>query len=1052
MKKKLLPITLLAFLGLVAVACTPSNTQSGDSGNNSGNSSDSSGSDSGSQGGGSTLPSDYTPSVTPVSHESSEKTQYQIAFTDQELLADWYVSDGDKNPTIECSPGVVKTLLANKEIVLSSSDTNIIEILNNQKMHPKAAGKVKIVAVYHDAYAVMNVTIKGLQRPATIEGIMKAVVSDFKDTDEYEKDKPYDLYGTVTGIYGNTSIIQEGDYAMYVYNKPVDGMQIGDRMHLTATYTLYKGLVETSAISKYEKDTKPAEVITPKEVSVADFAQLGGADVNRLVTIDNMYSQGESSGAGGFAAQASASGAYRASLVKIGEKESYIFVNKYLDEAVINAINAKLNQAEENAMIIKVTGGHLYKNNDVKDSAGKEMVAVAVTSADQIELRESDLKIAPTALALSSEKEKIALFGSAQIKASFTPKNTTLKGLEWSSSDENIATVSNKGVVTGKGIGEATITATSTAENATNVKATIKVKVVAPDFALELVDGGQYYLGINQEVVGKKVFMTGAMDGTYAATNEAKDQSMLYTAKKVGENQFTLQGSDGKYLGIIKPAGKTFYTVNFQDEPLTWSLDATYKALTANYDNVDRFLGTSNSKTYLTIGVVTAKQAPNNFLIRAYDKNYSDEPEEAKPYLTALKEGDRVVLGLDQENLSKSIYMTGVMSGTYASTAEGRGNGLTYVVEKADDGFYFKGEDGKYLGIVKPEGKTFYTVDFTADKKVAWNLDDASGALCATYDGELRMMGTSNTKTYETIGIIKASAVANNFVIRAYSEFNDSLVEGGKYVIGLYQSKLDKNLFMTGVMSGTYAATAEGKDKGLVYLAEKGENEGEFFLKGSDDKYLGIVKPEGKTFYTVDFTAEKKVAWSLDEATNALCATYDGELRMMGTSNSKTYDTIGIIKGSAAASNFLIRAYQVGYEAPAAPADQITITKTVAELKTEKGWANAGVVNSFSFGDIDVTLTGDSGDTKYYDSGSNLRIYIKKNGGTGSVAFSAKAGYKIVSIKITYVWNKSTGTFTLKNNEVGAVDAASVSYAIGNPGGENEQLRITAFEIVYVAA
>ena len=124
----------------------------------------------------------------------------------------------------------------------------------------------------------------------------------------------------------------------------------------------------------------------------------------------------------------------------------------------------------------------------------------------------------------------------------------------------------------------------------------------------------------------------------------------------------------------------------------------------------------------------------------------------------------------------------------------------------------------------------------------------------------------------------------------------------------------------------------------------------------------------------------------------------------------------------------------------------------VFKLKTEKGWANAGVVNSFSFGDIDVTLTGDSGDTKYYDSGSNLRIYIKKNGGTGSVAFSAKAGYKIVSVKITYVWNKSTGTFTLKNNEVGAVDAASVSYAIGNPGGENEQLRITAFEIVYVAA
>ena len=870
----------------------------------------------------------------------------------------------------------------------------------------------------------MNVTIKGLQRPATIEGIMKAVVSDFKDTDEYEKDKPYDLYGTVTGIYGNTSIIQEGDYAMYVYNKPVEGMKIGDRMHLTATYTLYKGLVETSAISKYEKDTKPAEVITPKEVSVADFAQLGGADVNRLVTIDNMYSQGESSGAGGFAAQASASGSYRASLVKIGDKESYIFVNKYLDEAVINAINAKLNQAEENAMIIKVTGGHLYKNNDVKDSAGKEMVAVAVTSADQITLRESDLKIAPTALALECEKEKIALFGSAQIKANFTPKNTTLKGLDWSSSDQNVATVSNKGVVTAKGIGEATITATSTAENATNVKATIKVKVVAPDFALELVDGGQYYLGINQEVVGKKVFMTGAMDATsttYGGTNENKEEAMLYTAKKVGDNQFTLQGADGKYLGIIKPAGKTFYTVNFQDEPLTWSLDATYKALTANYDNADRFLGTSNSKTYLTIGVVTAKQAPNNFLVRAYDKNYKDEEEEAKPYLTSLKEGDRVLLGLDQTNLNKSIFMTGVMnatSTTYADTAEHRGNGLSYTVEKGTDGFYLKGDNNKYLSLIKPAGKTFYTVDFTDDKVVEWNLDDSTGALIANYDGEDRMLGTSNSKTYETIGVIKASAAASNFVIRAYAEFNNELVDGGKYVLGLYQSKVSKNLFMTGAMnatSTTYADTVEGRANGMVYTAEKGENEGEFYLKGSNNKYLSLIKPAGKTFYTVDFTDDKVVAWKLDESTGALLANYDGEDRMLGTSNTKTYETIGVIKASAAASNFVIRATLVGMaeaEPDPVPADSVTVSKTMTEIVTERNLttsANGSEVCYTSLGldkaeDAIITFSTSGAANCGSFWGSTTKDYRLYQAKSGDLKITAKAGYKIVSVKVSLLW------------------------------------------------
>ena len=68
------------------------------------------------------------------------------------------------------------------------------------------------------------------------------------------------------------------------------------------------------------------------------------------------------------------------------------------------------------------------------------------------------------------------------------------------------------------------------------------------------------------------------------------------------------------------------------------------------------------------------------------------------------------------------------------------------------------------------------------------------------------------------------------------------------------------------------------------------------------------------------------------------------------------------------------------------------------------------------------------------------------------MAFAAKSGFTIVSIKITYVWNKSTGTFPLASDAVDTVNAASKSYAIGNPVDSTEQLRITAFEIVYKAA
>ena len=134
------------------------------------------------------------------------------------------------------------------------------------------------------------------------------------------------------------------------------------------------------------------------------------------------------------------------------------------------------------------------------------------------------------------------------------------------------------------------------------------------------------------------------------------------------------------------------------------------------------------------------------------------------------------------------------------------------------------------------------------------------------------------------------------------------------------------------------------------------------------------------------------------------------------------------------------------------PVQGTKVTKTVAELKTENSWADATAIGSFTLGQVDVTLTGDAGDTKYYDNGSNLRIYVTKNGGTGSVAFQAKDSYKIVAVKITYVWNNNIGTFPLESDAIGMVNATSKTYEIANPGSKNEQMRITAFEIYYDVA
>ena len=138
---------------------------------------------------------------------------------------------------------------------------------------------------------------------------------------------------------------------------------------------------------------------------------------------------------------------------------------------------------------------------------------------------------------------------------------------------------------------------------------------------------------------------------------------------------------------------------------------------------------------------------------------------------------------------------------------------------------------------------------------------------------------------------------------------------------------------------------------------------------------------------------------------------------------------------------------------PEPPVDGTKVTKTSAELKAENNWVDANAIAPFSIGEVNVTLTGDNGDTKYYDNGANIRVYVLKNGGTGTASFTAKEGYIIVSIKLTFVLNKGVGEFPLTSGQADTVNAASKTYTLtNNSTSDNEQLRITAFEIVYKAA
>ena len=85
--------------------------------------------------------------------------------------------------------------------------------------------------------------------------------------------------------------------------------------------------------------------------------------------------------------------------------------------------------------------------------------------------------IYPTALSISAEENEIGVGKTTQLSVGYIPEETNHKGVTWSSSNTNIATVSDLGVVKGVSEGVATITASARGENDTLITANINISV-----------------------------------------------------------------------------------------------------------------------------------------------------------------------------------------------------------------------------------------------------------------------------------------------------------------------------------------------------------------------------------------------------------------------------------------------------------------------------------------------------------------------------------------------------------------------------------------------
>ncbi len=410
----------------------------------------------------------------------------------------------------------------------------------------------------------------------------------------------------------------------------------------------------------------------------------------------------------------------------------------------------------------------------------------------------------PTALTINGPKE-VKATETITLTASTEPAGSS-PAVTWKSSDDTIATIDENGVVTGVKEGKVTITATSKAVE--TLTATYEVTVTkapvlnGPTPAEEFVVGGYYKIGVFQGNLKKDLFLTGEMVGNFGATTENYADAATFLVGGT-KDAYTLKTGD-KYLGMTQSEkdGKTYINVAYLAEEFTWKYNAEHNTFAQTMGGEEYYLGTY--KSFDTFSASKLSYAATSFVSHLYE--YAVSPEEAE----TVAEGD-FYFGIYHAGLKNYYYLTGEMDGYYFATTTDVRLAKKVTVAKSGDGYTLK-INGKYMNIVA-SGK-FVNVVFQ-DEPAVWAYNAETKTFTVDIDGVARFLGTSASKTYETLSACKITDLEGSFAGTLYNDVVlpnpiGLVVSGDTEVIAGFKTNLDVTVYpKTADKAVTWASSDE---------------------------------------------------------------------------------------------------------------------------------------------------------------------------------------------------------------------------------------------------
>ncbi|RXE59077.1 Ig-like domain-containing protein [Acetivibrio mesophilus] len=297
--------------------------------------------------------------------------------------------------------------------------------------------------------------------------------------------------------------------------------------------------------------------------------------------------------------------------------DEYILINAEVLPS--NASDKRVAWKSDNTSVATVTAEGLVKAVNIGETK-----IVATSLYDSSKKAVCVIKVVErpvTKVTFKNVPESILVGQSKSLEVTVSPANATNKTLIWSSSDKNIATVTEDGLVTGKGVGTVTITASW--KNDPSVKAVCTLKVEPVKVLGIKLKQTNVSLGIGDEIklvadvipenatnkdivwsTSDRNIATVTSDGTVRAISLGK-ATITATSK---------ESSSIKATCTITVTGLAVSQVKLNSKPSTLTVGSTHKlTVTINPANAaDKTLEWSSSDTSVATvsssGVVTAKR------------------------------------------------------------------------------------------------------------------------------------------------------------------------------------------------------------------------------------------------------------------------------------------------------------------------------------------------------------------------------------------------------------------------------------------------------------